>query len=106
RRLVVVLLEEHPLKHLRTLVAVRRHEGGAFAEVRDDRVRLGERAAVVEYEGRNTERRVQPSEKLRARRAIDDVDLPSLVRQTEVREEQPDLVAVARDRAVVQKHSP
>ena len=53
RRLVVVLLEEHPLQHLRALVAVVRDEPRPLAEVPEDRARLGERPAVAEHERRD-----------------------------------------------------
>ena len=59
RRLVLVLLEEHPLQHLRPLVAIVGDEARALAEVPEDRARLGERAPVVEHERRHAERRVQ-----------------------------------------------
>ena len=53
RRLVVVLLEEHPLQDLRALVRGLRHETRALAEVPEDRARLRERPPVVEYERRH-----------------------------------------------------
>jgi len=40
-RLVAVLLEEHPLQHLRPFVPVLRQVLGALTEVDEDRVRLG-----------------------------------------------------------------
>jgi len=54
-RLVVVLLEEHPLQHLSALVRVVGHEACALAEVPEDRARLAERAPVVEHERRDAQ---------------------------------------------------
>ena len=68
RRLVLVLLEEHPLERLRAVVAVLRDEPRALSEVRDDRVRLRERAAVVEDERRRVARRIERGELLRGGR--------------------------------------
>ena len=55
RRLEVVLLEEHPLQDLRTLVRIGGNEAGAFSEVPEDRAGLAERTAVVEHERRDAE---------------------------------------------------
>ena len=55
RGLEVVLLEEHPLQHLGTLVRVIRNESRAFAEVPEDRARLAERPSVVEHERRHAQ---------------------------------------------------
>ena len=65
-RLVRVLLEEHPLEHLRALVAVLRHEARPLAEVPEDRARLGKRPSVVEHERRHSEVGVEPAEHLAA----------------------------------------
>ncbi len=56
-RLVAVLLEELPLQHLRALVRVVRDVLRAVGEVPEDRVRLAERAPVVEDERRHAQRR-------------------------------------------------
>src|SRR5690242_1655774 len=104
-RLVVVLLEEHPLQDARPFVEVIGDEGRPLAEVPEDRSRLAERPAVVEHERRHAQGRVEAAEHVRPVRAVDDVHRPPLVRQAEVREQQPNLVAVARDRAVVQQHA-
>src|SRR4029077_7189200 len=70
-----------------------------------DRVRLTERAAVVEDECRNAKRRVELAEQLGAVRAVDDrhADVPVL--EPQMREQESHLVAVARDRRVVEKHA-
>jgi hypothetical protein len=104
RRLVLVLLEEEPLQHLRALVPVGRHPGRVVAEVPEDRVRLGERPPVVEHDRRYPPCRVELVELVTGRRAVDDLDLACLVGDAEVREQQPDLVAIARDRAVEEDH--
>jgi hypothetical protein len=103
---VVVLLEEHPLQHLRPLVPILRQVLGALGEVDEDRVRLGQRPAVVEHERRHAKRRIEATEKLRAPRPVGDVDRLALVRETKMREEQAHLEAVARDGTVVQQHDP
>ena len=104
RRLVLVLLPEHPLEHLRPRVRLGRHEARPLTEVPDDRVRLGQRAAVVEHERRHAARGAQPVELVPRLRSVDGVDEARLVRDAEVREQQPHLVAIARDRAVVEQH--
>ena len=81
---MLVLLEEHPLEHLRTLVGVSGHVPGAVSEVPENRVRLGEGTTVVEHERRYPQGRVQVSQQLGPVRPIDDIDLASLVGQTEV----------------------
>ena len=101
---MAVLLEEHPLEHLRALVRVVGHVRGPVPEVPEDRVRLPERPPVVEHERRHAKRRVQLTEKLLAVRPIDDVDVLELVLDPELRQKQPHLVAVARDRRVVEEH--
>ena len=76
----------------------------SVAEVPEDRVRLGERSSVVQDESRNAEAGVQLAEELRAVRALDDGDLHRLVLEAELREQEPHLVAVARDCGVVEEH--
>ena len=103
-RLMAVLLEELPLQDLRALVGIGRHVLRPVAEVPEDRVRLGERPAVVEHERRHAKTRVQRAEHLRAIRAVDDRELHRLVLDPELRQKQAHLVTVARDRRVVQEH--
>ena len=86
RRLMGVLLEEHPLQHLRAVVSILRHEPGAFPEVPEDRSGLGQRPPVVENERRNAEVRIEPTEDLAAIRAVDDVEITPVVRQRQVGE--------------------
>ena len=105
RRLVRVLLEEHPLEHLRAVVPLLGHETRFLPEVPEDRSGLGDRPAVVEDERGHAEIRVQVTEDLGAVGAIDHVELAPLVRDPEVRQEEPHLVAVARDRRVVEEHA-
>ena len=78
RRLVLVLLEEHPLQRLRTRVAVVGHEAASFTRVPEDRARLGKRAAVVEDERRHAQRRVEPAEDVGSVRAVDHVHFAHL----------------------------
>src|SRR3954447_16152937 len=103
-RLRVVLLEEEPLQHLRALERVVRDEARALAEEPEDRAGLADRAAVVEHDRRDAQRRRQSAEHLVAIGAVADVELLPLVRDPEVREQEANLVAVARDRAVVEQH--
>src|SRR6266576_4850636 len=103
RGLEVVLLEEHPLQHLRAFVRICGNEARALAEVPEDRARRAERTSVVEHERRHTQRRVEPAEHLRPVRPVDHVQRTTLVRDPELGKQEPNLVAVARDRAVVQE---
>ena len=102
--LQLVLLEEHPLEHLRPLVAILGDEARSLAEVPEDRPGLRQRAAVVENERRHAERRIELAEQLVPIRPVDDVDCPPLVCHAEVREQKPHLVTVPRDRTVVEEH--
>src|SRR5689334_7820458 len=101
---MAVLLEEAPLQHLGALVGVVRQIGGAVGEVPEDRVRLRERAAVVKDERRHPESGIELPDHLRPVRAVDDAHLLPLVLDAEMREQQPDLVAVAADLTVVEEH--
>src|SRR6202042_2161757 len=80
------------------------HVIGALTEVKQDRAGLAERAPVVEDQRRNPERRVVVAEQLATAGAIEHVDLATLVLDPELGEQQPDLVAVARDGRVVEEH--
>ena len=101
---MAVLLEELPLQHLRALVRVVRDELRPVAEVPEDRVRLGERTAVVEDERRHAEPGVEVAEELLAVRAIHHRHVHGLVPEPEVGEQEPHLVAIAGDRRVVEQH--
>jgi hypothetical protein len=98
-------LEELPLEHLCALVGVGRHVLRRVPEEPEDRVRLRERTSVVEDERGHAQSRVQGAEQLLPVRAIDDRDVDGLVLEPEVGEEEPHLVAVARDGRVVEKHT-
>ena len=101
---MAVLLEELPLQHLGALVGIVREVLRPVPEVPENRVRLAEGAAVVEDERRDAEPGVQLSKELRTVGALDHRDLLRLVLEAEVREEKSNLVTVARDRRVVEKH--
>ena len=103
-RLVAVLLEEHPLQHLRAAEPVAGHERRPLGQVPEDRVRLGEVRAVVELERRDAAVRVALQELRLARCAGVDVDLGPAVVEAELREQQPGLVAVARIEIVEELH--
>ena len=89
RRLVVVLLEEHPLQNLGALVSVLRREPRPFCEVPADRAGLGQRPTVVEDQRRHAQRGIQIAEQLWTVRAVCDVDRVPLVRQAEMGEQEP-----------------
>src|SRR5579864_5031516 len=72
RRLVVVLLEEHPLQYLCPLVAVAREEVRSLTEVPQNRARLRQGTSVVEHEGRDAKRRVEATEEVGPVRPVDD----------------------------------
>jgi hypothetical protein len=95
RRLVVVLLEEHPLQNLRAVVRILWNEAGALTEIPEDRARFRERPTVVQHECWNAQRRVQLAQHVSSIRAVDDVHRSPLVRDAEVGEQQANLVAVA-----------
>ena len=94
-----LLLEETPLKHLRALVRIRRQVRNAIAQVRQDRVRLPERTAVIEHERRDPEAGVELAPNLSAVGAIDDRYVDRLVFEAKVAEEEPlaDLAEQLRD---------
>ncbi len=104
--LMVVLLEEHPLEHLRPLVPIDGHKPCPFAEVPEDRSGLRQRAAVVEDDRRHAKSGVELAEQLVPIGSVDDVDGAPLVGNAEVREQEPHLVTVSRHRTVVQEHRP
>src|SRR5262245_26036370 len=103
-RLVAVLLEEHPLQHLRAAERCRRHEARILGQVPEDGVRLGQEGAVVELQGRDAAVWVLLQEFRRARLTLVDVDLGPLVLLPELRQQQPDLVAVAGIQVVEEVH--
>ena len=104
-RLEVVLLEEFPGQHLRDLVGVVRHEARPPGQIPEDRARLAQRPAVVEHERRHAQRRIEIADDVGAVGAVDDVERAALERQAEVRGQQANLVAVARDGRVVEDHA-
>src|SRR3970282_1574563 len=74
-------------------------------QVPEDRVRLGEGPAVVEDERGHAESRVETAQQLGSSRTIDHGHVDRLVRHAEMGEEEPHLVAVARDGRVVEQHA-
>src|SRR5947199_8570068 len=101
---MAVLLEEHPAQHVGAREALLGQEGRALGQIEQDRVRLGQVAAVVELEDRNAPVRVDGKELRRARRALRDVLLDQREAVAELREEEADLVAVAGGQVVVELH--
>jgi hypothetical protein len=67
--------------------------------------RYQRRAPVVEHERRHAQGRVQVADDVGAVGAVDDVERPALERQAEMRGQQADLVAIARDGRVVEDHA-
>jgi hypothetical protein len=94
--LVVVLLEEHPLEHLRALVAVGRQVLRPLGEVEQDRAGLRQRPAVVEDQRRDPQGRVERADQLRPAGAVADAQLVAVERDPQRAQQEPDLVAVAR----------
>ena len=90
---------------LRGLVAVVRHEARSPTQVPEDGARLAQRAAVVEHERRHAQRRIEIADHVAAVGAVDDVERAALERQAQMRRQQADLVAVARDGRVVEDHA-
>src|SRR5205809_1292125 len=103
-RLVAVLLEEHPAQHVGAREALGGEEGCPLGQVEEDRVRLGEVAAVVELEDRDAPVRIQGEEIGRARLALRYVLLDQGEAVAELREEEADLVAVTGRQVVVELH--
>ena len=103
-RLVVVLLEEHPLQDACAVERVGGDEVRAFGEVPEDRARFGQMPAVVELEHRHTKRRVLVAEQRAAALLRARVHLDRLERDAELGQQQPNLVTVARRLRVVQEH--
>jgi hypothetical protein len=101
---VAVLLEEHPLQHLRATQLRRGHEARPFREIPEDGVRLGQVRSVVELERGDPPVRVALEEVRRARLAFVDIDVRPVIFLAELREQQPHLVAVARVEIVVEMH--
>src|SRR5262249_16050376 len=89
---------------LRALPRVARNVLRPLAEIPQNRVRLPERATVVEDKRRDSQRRIQATEQLLATRPVDDVDFLPLERRTQVCQQEAHLVAVARNGGVVQLH--
>ena len=83
---------------MRALIAILGKVLGTVGEVPEDRVRLGQRTPVVEDERRHAEAGVELAEQLLAVRPVHDRDIDRLVLEAEVGEQEPHLVAVARDR--------
>ncbi len=104
-RLDVVLLEEHPLQGERVLVVVLRREARASCQIPDDRAGLAQRPAVVEDQRRHAHRRIEITDDLWPVGAIDDIERTALEWQAEMRGQQADLVAIARDGRVVEDHA-
>ena len=102
-RLVAVLLEEHPLEHLGAREAVVGEERRPVGEVEEDGAGLGQPAAVLELEHGDAAVRIDREEFRRAGLALEDVLLDQPERAAELRQQQPDLVAVSRRQVVVQR---
>ena len=109
RRLVVVLLEEHPLQHLRALV--RDRPGRTACPRRSTRGSRPTPPAAGRRRARASARAAPgfrpPSSSGRFERSTTS-SVHALERQPEVGEQEPHLVTVARDRAVVEneRHAP
>src|ERR1700687_5152997 len=101
-RFVTVLLEEHPLQHLRALEAIGGKKRRSLREVEQDRVGLREGISGVELQERNAGGGVLLQELRRACFAFENIQLNPLEWDGELRQQQAHLVAVARGQIVVQ----
>src|SRR5688572_1962254 len=102
--LVAVLLEEHPLQHLRAAELRGRHEARTFGQVPHDGVGFEQVGAVVQLEGRDAPVGIALEEFRGACLALVDVDLGPLVLHAELRQQQADLEAVAGIQVVEEVH--
>jgi len=94
-RLVAVLLEEQPLQRLRALETICGKKRSAVGEVRDDRVRLEEQLAVIEFDGGDSTVGEFGEEFRCACFTFDDVEFDAFEGDRELGQEQADFVAVA-----------
>jgi hypothetical protein len=101
-RLVAILLEEHPMQHPRALPAVVGQKAGSLGEVNEDRARLEEESAVIELDDGDTAVRILRQEIRRPTLAGENVDFDELERDSELPEQQSDLVALSRGQEVVE----
>jgi len=104
RRDHVGLLVDQPVHDLGKLERVVREERRSLGEVEEDRVRLGQEAAVVGLEDRRGPGRVHRRVLVGQRVAGEDVDRHALVLAPEQREQKPHLEAVAGGVVVVEAH--
>jgi len=104
RRDHVGLLVDQPVHDLGKLERVVREERRSLGEVEEDRVRLGQEAAVVGLEDRRGPGRVHRRVLVGQRVAGEDVDRHAFVVPAQLRQQQPHLVAVARSEVVVKAH--
>src|SRR5262245_66330030 len=74
-----VLLEEHPLQRLGTVIAVLRTQPRSAGEMPEDRIRFGNKAPRRDFEQRNLATRVLGQELGRAALALEDVNLLELI---------------------------
>jgi hypothetical protein len=89
--LVTVLLEEQLLQGLGAFETIRGNVRGTVREIPQDGIRLCQRAAIIEHQGRHTQRRIESSQKLRPSCAVNDIHLHPFVLQAELGEQQSDL---------------
>src|SRR5262245_8278404 len=102
--LVAVLLEEHPLQHLGATHTVARHELSALREIPEDGIRFGQVRAVVELERRDPAVGIALQELGLPGFALVEVEVRPSIRDSELREQQPHLVAVAGIEVVEEMH--
>src|SRR5580700_8539919 len=100
-RFVAVLLEEEPLKNLRALEAIGRQQRCALRKVQNDRIRLEQQFAAFQFDSWNSAVRKFAEELGRASLTFRDVEFDALERNPKLRQQQANLVAVARRKIVV-----
>jgi hypothetical protein len=102
-RLVAVLFEEHPLQRLGAAEAIGRQERRALGEIEQHGIRLREAPAILEDDGRYAPIRIDRQELRRAGLALEDVLFDQTKRNSQLRQQQAHLVAIAGRKIVVER---
>src|SRR5712691_8260471 len=104
--LVTILLEKHPLKDLCTLPGVLWNKRCAFRKMPQNSVGFGQTTSVRPFDKRHPVICVLGDELARSSLALKDVKVNSLKGYTELRQQKPYFVAVARFPVIIEaKHS-
>ncbi len=90
-----VLLEEHPLQNAGRARSASRRRDAAFGQKPQDRIRFGEVAAGLDLQQRDLAVRILGQEIRRVGLALQDIHFDKRMRNPELRQRQPHLVAIA-----------